>query len=90
MNDCDWCGKAANLCICVRIGLEHCGICTHANGRSNLTWVGMPNPAGAWRGEVFSHWKCKDEKACAGRCASVDRNEEEAARQSQCPRQEGK
>ena len=29
--------------------------------------VWKPNPYGAWRGEVISHWECKDKEACAQR-----------------------
>lgn len=70
MKNCDRCGLSHNLCLCHGTPHEderYCGLCAHPPGRSNLTWVGMPNPFGAARGQVFSHWQCKDGNACAER-----------------------
>ncbi len=60
MKDCDTCRRP-------RVTLEECGICHHPTSIYNLVWMGKPNPFGAWRGEVFSHWKCKDPEACLRR-----------------------
>lgn len=73
MKNCDRCGQSPELCHCAPPPAErYCGVCAHAPGRPNLTWVGMPNPFGADRGQVFSHWQCKDENACAQRRGKLD------------------
>lgn len=72
MENCRVCGYSPERCCCVRIGLEHCGLCTRPGSRSSLAWVGKPNPFGAWRGEVFSHYECKDVDACVKHIKTVD------------------
>lgn len=74
MKNCDVCKRSPNLCICPRrerVVLEHCKLCLDENSRYFLEWIGMPNPFGADRGEVFSHWECKDKKACGERVAKL-------------------
>lgn len=65
MKRCDCCGRMP--CVRPRVVLEHCEVCKQENSRYNLEWVGKPNPCGAWRGEVFSHWLCKDTAKCLDR-----------------------
>lgn len=71
MRNCQWCHRSPDKCICGRVQLEHCKICLDENSRYQLEWIGMPNPFGAWRGEVFSHWECKDKKACSERVSKL-------------------
>jgi len=67
VKECEHCRRLP--CACSRVELPECGICHVRTGRYQLEWVGMPNPFGAWRGEVFSHWKCKDQGACLARAS---------------------
>lgn len=71
MKHCDWCGRSPEKCCCVKVELDHCKICLVKNSRYFLEWIGVPNPSGAWRGEVFSHFECKDKKACAVRAGQL-------------------
>jgi hypothetical protein len=64
---CDRCGLPHEKCRCRRIELPHCGLCSREAGRGCFNWIGKPNPFGAWRGEVFSHFECKDKEGCAER-----------------------
>jgi hypothetical protein len=65
MKNCDWCHRSPEKCCCTKIVLEHCKLCLQENSRYFLEWIGRPNPAGVDRGAVFSHFECKDKKACA-------------------------
>lgn len=67
MKPCDVCGRSMDKCCCPRIELEHCGLCFHKAGRGTFVWIGKPNPFGAWRGEVFDHFECKDKERCTER-----------------------
>lgn len=67
MKNCDWCHRSPDKCCCPKVELEHCKLCLWKASRYAFEWIGMPNPFGADRGEVFSHFECKDKKACAGR-----------------------
>lgn len=71
MKNCDGCHRSPDKCCCPKVELEHCKLCLQKNSRYNLEWIGMPNPFGAWRGEVFSHFLCKNKKACAARVAKL-------------------
>jgi hypothetical protein len=62
---CDGCGRPPDRCCCVKVELEHCGLCSREGGRGIFNWIGKPNPFGAWRGEVFDHFECKDKERCA-------------------------
>lgn len=44
-----------------------CGLCKVKDYETCMSPVWKPNPYGAWRGEVISHWECKDKEACAQR-----------------------
>lgn len=61
MKNCECCGQIP----CARpVELERCGICQEPHSRYKLEWMGKPNPYGADRGVVFSHWECKDTAKC--------------------------
>lgn len=61
MKPCAGCGRSPRDCCCrMPDPPKRCGICSRERDRDFLNWVGKPNPHGAWRGEIFSHWECKD------------------------------
>lgn len=64
MKPCDYCGRSPDACACQRIGLPCCSLCNRPGSSYTLAWIGKPNPFGAWRGEVFSHYECKDKARC--------------------------